>query len=292
VGSEFYITLITEIMIMALFSLSLNFMMGYAGMVSFGHAAFFGIGAYAFALLLSSAGLSYFLAMATAPVIAGISALIIGWFCVRLTHLYFAMLTLAFAQIVYTILCEWYALTGGDDGIINLPIPDFFMGTANYYYVVLVIVVSSIAIIRLMLISPFGKALQALRDNPVRTESIGLSVRRYQLIAFIIAGIFAGLAGGLLGGLNHKVFPTYAYWIQSTEVLIMCLIGGIKIFSGPIVGASLLLILNKEISNYTEYWALVMGILLLFFVLFFRGGIMGYVTGWLDKLSVKKGMSS
>jgi branched-chain amino acid transport system permease protein len=277
-ASEFYISLITEMLIMALFALSLNLLLGYGGMVSFGHAAFFAIGAYAFALLLKKAGWAYFLAMAAAPVAAGIGAAIIGWFCVRLTRLYFAMLTLAFAQIIYTILCEWHAFTGGDDGLINLPIPEFFMSTTHYYYLVLITVLVGVALIRLVISSPFGKALQALRDNPTRTESIGLNVRRYQWVAFAVAGFFAGLSGGLFGGLSHKVFPNSAHWIQSAEVLMMCLIGGIGNFSGPIVGASLLLFLDKEIGNYTEYWPLVMGALLLFFVLFFRGGIMGFIS--------------
>lgn len=278
VASQFYVALVTEMMIIALFALSLNLMLGYGGMVSFGHGVFLGIGAYSFALLLKNAGWPYLMAIAAAPVISGICALFIGWFCVRLTHLYFAMLTLAFTQIVYTILREWYTLTGGDDGLVNLPIPEFFMSSYNFYYIVLTIVIISTALIRLIISSPFGKALQALRDNPIRVESIGLTVKHYRLAAFIIAGFFAGLAGGLFGGLNHTASPAYANWIQSAEVLMMCLVGGIGNFSGPIVGAGLLLFLDKEIGRYTEYWSLVMGALLLFFVLFFRGGIMGFAT--------------
>jgi branched-chain amino acid transport system permease protein len=280
-----WLSLLTEMLILALAACGLNLILGYAGMVSFGPAGLYAAGAYTTALILVYTELPFWLAFVAGPVFAGIIAIVIGWFCVRLTHVYFALLTLAFAQIVHTILFEWYAFTKGDDGIVGIPIPRLLNSIPNYYYFSLGVVCICVALIWMIVNSPFGKTLQALRENPERTEFIGINVRLYQLSAFVLSGFFLGVAGSLFCGFNKNVFPAYAHWMKSTEMLVVCLLGGIYNFLGPIVGSLVYILLDKVITSYTHYWPLVLGLVVIALLLFLKGGIAGAVA---EKLVIKK----
>jgi branched-chain amino acid transport system permease protein len=272
-----WISLVNEMLILALAAGGLNLMLGYAGMVSFGPAGFYAVGAYTTALILINTQLPFGLAFAAGPVIAALTAIVIGWFCVRLTQVYFALLTLAFAQIIHTIIFEWYSFTKGDNGIVDIPIPEFLKSIISYYYFSLVIVILCLALLWLIIKSPFGKTLQAMRENAQRAESIGINVRLYQLSTFVLSAFFLGVAGSLFCGFNKNVFPNYAHWGKSTEMLVVCLLGGIYNFFGPLVGSIVYLFLDKVITAYTQYWPLALGLIIIVLLLFLRGGIAGFI---------------
>jgi branched-chain amino acid transport system permease protein len=289
-GSRYYTFVANDIAIWALFATSLNLLVGYTGLVSFGHAAYFGIGAYTAGILMKKLGVSFLLALPAAGLLAALLAAVFGFFCVRLTRIYFAMLTLAFAQIVWAICFKWNEVTGGEQGMPEIPYPDFawfesigavvpFVGgwrTAEYFYFVsLVVVAASLWCLRRIVASPFGRMLTTIRENPERAAFIGVDVRRYELAAFALAGGFAGIAGGLFGIFNRGVFPDFAYWNKSAEVLIMTLLGGIHTFFGPAVGAAVLIWLNQQIVSYTQYWPLILGTILIVLLFVFPGGIAG-----------------
>jgi branched-chain amino acid transport system permease protein len=219
-------------------------------------------------------------------VLAGGLALVFGFFCVRLTRIYFAMLTLAFAQIVWAICFKWNEVTGGEQGMPEIPYPSFdwisglpLVGgwrTAEYFYfLTLVMVALCLWVLRRIVGSPFGRMLTTIRENAERAEFIGVNVRRYELAAFVLAGAFAGLAGGLFGIFNRGVFPDFAYWTKSSEVLIMTLLGGMGTFYGPAIGALVLILLNQQITAYTEYWPFVLGTILVILLFVFPGGLAG-----------------
>jgi branched-chain amino acid transport system permease protein len=291
-GSRYYTFVANDVVIWALFATSLNLLVGYAGLVSFGHAAYFGIGAYTTGLLMKKLGTPFLLAFPAAGVVTAIFALVFGFFCVRLTRIYFAMLTLAFAQIVWAICFKWNEVTGGEQGMPEIPYPSFewvervaavvpWVGgyrTSDYYYFTSLILVGlCVWLLRRIVRSPFGRMLETIRENAERAEFIGVNVRRYELVAFVLAGAFAGLAGGLFGIFNRGVFPDFAYWTKSSEVLIMTLLGGMGTFYGPAVGAVVLIWLNQQIVSYTEYWPLVLGVILVFLLFVFPGGIAGAI---------------
>jgi branched-chain amino acid transport system permease protein len=257
--------------------------------VSFGHAAYFGIGAYTTGLLMKKLSVPFVLAFPAAGVLAGAFALLFGFFCVRLTRIYFAMLTLAFAQIVWAICFKWNEVTGGEQGMPEIPYPDFgwleklaavpLIGgwrTAEYFYFLSIILIAlCMWALRRIAGSPFGRMLTTIRENAERAEFIGVNVRRYELAAFVLAGAFAGLAGGLFGIFNRGVFPDFAYWTKSSEVLIMTLLGGMGSFYGPAIGALVLILLNQQITSYTEYWPFVLGSILVVLLFVFPGGLAG-----------------
>jgi branched-chain amino acid transport system permease protein len=289
-GSRFYTFLANDVVIWALFATSLNLLVGYTGLVSFGHAAYFGIGAYTAGILMKQVGVPFLLAFPAAGLMAAGFAAVFGFFCVRLTRIYFAMLTLAFAQIVWAICFKWNEVTGGEQGMPEIPYPDFawaervaaalpFLGsyrTSEYFYfLTLVLVGLCLWILRRIVGSPFGRMLTTIRENPERAEFIGVNVRRYELAAFVLAGAFAGLAGGLFGIFNRGVFPDFAYWTKSAEVLIMTLLGGMGTFFGPALGALVLLWLNQQILSHTQYWPAILGAILIVLLFVFPGGIAG-----------------
>jgi branched-chain amino acid transport system permease protein len=280
--SEGWLSIVIEIMILMLAACALNVILGYGGMVSFGPAGLYAVGAYTTALLLTKTGIPFAIAMIAGPIAAGVAGAIVGWFCVRRTTVYFALLTLAFSQIIWTVIFEWYGFTGGDNGIVGVPVPDLLMSISHYYYFSLVTIAVLLIILWKIVNSPFGKTLQAIRENPGRTKFIGINVQRYQLVAFVISSVFLGAAGTLFCGFSHSVFPDYAHWVKSTDMLIVCLLGGIFNFSGPIMGSIIYILLSKLISSYTMYWLLLLGIIVVFLMLFMRGGIMGFI---LEKFS-------
>jgi branched-chain amino acid transport system permease protein len=296
-GSRYDTFLATQIAISALFAMSLNLLLGTTGLVSFGHVAYFGIGSYVCGIMMKTYGVPFSIALPAAAVGAALGALAFGFFCVRLTKIYFAMLTLAFSQIVWAICFKWNDVTGGDQGIPDVPYPNLdwmsqvpFLSdlriAEQFYVLTLIVVTLSFAAIRRIIASPFGLMLTTIRENPERAASIGLNVRRYELAAFVIAGCFAGIAGALFGIFNRGVFADFVYWPKSAEVMIMTILGGIDYFWGPAVGAATLVLLNQEITSYTQYWPLVLGLILLTLLFVFPGGIVGGLTtgvGWLRR---------
>lgn len=276
-GSRYYVFLFTDILIFGLFALSMNLLLGYTGLVSFGQAAYFGVGCYGCALLMKKVGVPFLISLAAAGIIGAMAALVIGFFCVRLTKIYFAMLTLAFSQIIWAIVFKWNALTGGDTGIYGVDFPKFLDSKIRFFYFTLAVVGLCAFTLRKIIDSPFGRILTTIRENPERTEFIGVNVKLFQLLAFIISGFFSAISGGLFAVFNHSVFPDFCYWPVSAEVLIMTLLGGIYSFFGPMVGAAVLLYLRLEVTSYTMYWPFILGTILVLLLFFFPGGILGFV---------------
>jgi branched-chain amino acid transport system permease protein len=289
IGSRYNTFLASQIVIDALFAVSLNLLLGTTGLVSFGHVAYFGVGAYVCAILMKTYEVPFYLAFPAAGLGAALFALVSGYFCVRLIKLYFAMLTLAFSQIVWAICYKWNSVTGGDQGIPEIPyphldwmsaIPGFAdLGTHDYFYLLtLALVAISLAILHRVVRSPFGRVLTTIRDNPERAAFIGVNVRAYQLAAFVVAGAFAGFAGALYGIFSRGVFADYVFWSKSAEVIIMAILGGMGFFWGPPVGAAALVWLNQEITAYTQYWPFALGVVLLVLLFAFPGGIVGGIV--------------
>jgi len=274
-----YQALASEVLIFALFAVSYDLVLGYAGMLSFGHAAFFGLGAYGTGVFLVKVYPSVPLGLATGLAVSTFAALFVGYASIRRRGIYFTMVTLAFGQMFYFIAFKWTGLTGGDDGLQGVPRPQLgpldLGPEINLYYFVLVLVAVSVALIFRVVNSPFGKTLQALRENHNRAMSIGYDVDRFRLIAFIISGFFSGLAGGLYALLLHFVPLGALHWSTSGEVVVMTITGGMGTLMGPVLGAVAIILLRDVISNYTESWNLVMGAIFMAAVLGFRGGILG-----------------
>jgi branched-chain amino acid transport system permease protein len=264
-----------DMLVAVLFAVSLHFMMGLGGMPSFGHAAYFGIGAYGAALAFKSAGLGMVGSIVAAPLAAGVAAIVFGWFCVRLTGVYLAMLTLAFAQIVWSIVYQWDAVTGGSNGIVGVWPASWLSGDA-YYYFTLAVVILAIVMVRRMAFSPFGYALRALRDSPLRADALGIHVKAVQWTAFVVAGTLAGLAGALYVFGKGSTSPEVITVGKSVDGLVMVLLGGIQTLFGPVVGAATFVGLQDYFVGITEYWRAVFGVVILLIVLVFPQGIAGY----------------
>jgi branched-chain amino acid transport system permease protein len=271
----FYVWLLVETLAFALFATSLHLLMGTGGMVSFGHAAYFGVGAYGAALAMKLLGWPMPLAFLAAPVLAGAAALIFGFFCVRLSSIYFAMLTLAFAQIVYAIVHQSYEVTGGDNGLLGVWPPRWLATPVRYYYWALGASLAGIALLWVVERSPFGLVLRAARDHARRAEAVGINLRAHQLVAFVVAGFFAGLAGAVFVFLKGSVFPVYVDAPMSVQPLVMVLLGGVGAFGGPAVGAVIYKLLDTVITRYTEYWQAVLGGVLILLVTVFPRGVLG-----------------
>jgi len=274
-GSLYLTYLATEILIFALFALAFNLLLGYGGLLSFGHAAYFAIGAYACAVLMLKLSWPIALALPGAAVLATLAAAVIGYFCVKLTAIYFGILTLAFAQLVWAIALKWKDVTGGDTGLIGVPMPSWLDAPAHFYYFTLVIVLASGAALWKIVNSAFGRILVATRENPVRAEFIGVNVKRVQLLALVISGGVSGIAGALHSMSNRSVFVELAWWTHSAEVLIMTILGGMHSFIGPAVGAVALIVLERLIREVTEYWPTFLGAILLVVLFVFPSGLAG-----------------
>lgn len=296
IASIYSVSLMTEILILALFALSLNLIMGYTGMVSFGHAMFYGLGAYASAFVLVKWSIqSIEFAILMGIVWSLIVGLFVGYLSVRTHYIFFAMITLGFGQVLHSISIKWYTVTGGSDGIIGVSRPDLFgfiniSPTINYYYFVLGVVAISTYILWRIKNSPFGQTLKAIRDNPQRAEFVGINVQKHQLIAFIIAAMFAGVAGSMYGPYAYQASPEILIWHKSGEAVFMVLLGGAFNFFGPLVGALAYVLIHDFITKYTIYWMIFMGSILVSIVLFFPGGIVGFFNDYYNKL-FKKGIA-
>jgi len=275
--------------IFGLMAMSLNLLIGTTGLVSFGHAAFFGAGAYTFGLLMQSGGWSIPMAILAAIVFSALLALVIGALCVRLSEIYFAFLTLAFQMLLHSLVISWVSLTGGDQGLMGgIPKPPFLgidLGDARHLALFSAFcLLASVVALRQVVRSPFGAALRMLRDNPERAAFLGLFIFRYRLAAFVIAGTFAGLAGVLMSLYVSGAFPTFLYWTTSGEAIFMIMLGGITVFLGPLAGAAIFLLLNDWITNITEHHGLVLGSILLVLVLGLRKGLLDFaVDAWRER---------
>jgi branched-chain amino acid transport system permease protein len=275
------LVLAIDIFVFALFAASLHFIMGPGGMVSFGHAAYLGFGAYGAALLLKRAGWPMEAALFAAPFAAALGAAVFGWFCVRLSGVYLAMLTLAFAQIAWSIVFQWDAFTGGSNGIVGVWPAPWLASKAAFYSLTLALCAAAILTMRRMLFAPFGYALRAARDSPLRADAIGIDVRRVQWLAFIVVGGFAGLAGGLFAFSKGSISPDSTMGIsRSIDALVMVLLGGVQTLSGPVVGAAVFTWLQDTIARNTDYWRALLGITILVIVLAFPQGIVGGLRAW------------
>ncbi len=276
--SPYVTVLLIDLLIAVLFAASLHFIMGPGGMHSFGHAAYFGLGAYGAALLIRSLNLPMEVGLMLAPLVAAIGAFLYGWFCVRLSGVYLAMLTLAFAQITWAIVYQWDAFTGGSNGLTGVWPAQWLQDKRNYYFLTLALVVGSVYIMRRLLYSPFGYALRAGRDSPLRADAIGIDVKKIQWVAFITAGMFAGLAGALFAFSKGSISPESLHVSRSIDGLVMVLLGGIQTLAGPLVGAFTFTWLHDTVARNTEYWRAMLGGIILLLVLLFPQGIAGFAA--------------
>jgi branched-chain amino acid transport system permease protein len=276
-GSPYLTVLAIDLLTAALFAASLHFIMGPAGMHSFGHAAYFGLGAYGAALLVRSLGLPMELSLLLSPIAAAVGALVFGWFCVRLSGVYLAMLTLAFAQIVWSIIFQWDDFTGGSNGLTGVWPAEWLADKRNYYYLTLALVVAGVLLLRRALFAPFGYALRAGRDSPLRSDAIGIDVKRLQWAAFVVAAVFAGLAGALYAFSKGSISPDAVGVGRSVDGLVMVLLGGLQTLAGPIVGAVTFTWLQDAVARNTDYWRALLGGIILVLVLVFPQGIAGFV---------------
>jgi branched-chain amino acid transport system permease protein len=265
----------TDVLIAVIFAASLHFIMGPGGMHSFGHAAYFGLGAYGAALLVKSLHVPMLEALLCAVAAAAVGALLFGWFAVRLSGIYLAMLTFAFAQIVWSIVFEWQDVTGGSNGVLGIWPQPPFDAPWRFYLMTLAVAAAVVAALRTVMFSPFGYALRAGRDSPLRAEAIGIDVRRVRWIAFALAGAAAGLAGGLFAFAKGSISPETINVSRSIDAIVMVLLGGLESLSGPIAGAAIYTALQDTVMRQTEYWRALLGVIILALVLLFPGGIAG-----------------
>jgi branched-chain amino acid transport system permease protein len=269
--------LIAEILILVLFASSLNLLMSYGHMVSFGHAAYFGLGAYGFTLAIVRFGIPMELALVIGPVTAATGGILFGALCVRLTEIYFAMLTLACAEITYTVLFQWYDFTGGDTGITGFMAPRFGLEAEGFATLVLAVVIACLFVLWRIVKSPLGLSIRSVGQDRYRAEACGLDARRVQLVAFTIAAFFAGIAGTLFAVFHGSAFPDYAGLGFTLDSLIMVVIGGLNSFAGGIYGAVIYVLLKTYTPLVIQQWELVLGIILLAIVLTVPKGFAGTV---------------
>lgn len=280
--------IIQKVFILGLFAMSLNILIGYLGLIAFGHAAFFASGAYTLGLFLQSnfvsnlASFSIPVAMLLAVLVSGILATLIGAICIRLKDIYFSFLTLAFQMLIYSIILALVNITGGDQGLMGgFPKPPFLgidLGKPfDFYAFTIFISIITIVMLRQIIESPFGYGLRMIRDNSERPAALGFSNQKHKLIAFIIAGSIAGLAGSLQALLDVGAYPEWAFWSKSAEPLFMILLGGMHSFLGPLMGALIFEILNDFVTANTRYYGLVLGLVILCFVLGLKKGLLDWV---------------
>jgi branched-chain amino acid transport system permease protein len=274
---RFYTYLIALIVVTGLLATSLNFALGFGGIYQLHHAVFYGVGAYGAAVAITKLGVNPWLAFIIGPLVSAVLSLVMGVICVRLSKLYFGMLQISLGSLVWAVVYRWYSFTGGDDGIHGIPVPEIIGSPQGSYYFAMIIAGLSLLAMYRILNSPFGSTLQGIRDNAVRSQAIGVNVRRHQLAAMVLAGFFAGVAGVLFVVVDTSVFPDMMFWTLSMEITIMALLGGWFTMLGPMLGAAIIVALRTFVSAYTDYWTLALGILCMLVILFLPEGILGYV---------------
>jgi branched-chain amino acid transport system permease protein len=275
VGDEYLLKVGIEVLVFALFAFSLQLLIGVGGLVSFGHAAYFGLGAYGAALAVKWLAAPMEAALPLAPVLAALGAALFGAFIVRLSGIYLAMLTLAAAQILYAVAFQWVEVTGGDNGIVGVWPSAWASGRAAYYWLTLALVAAAVWLLRRIVEAPFGYTLRAARDSELRAEAIGLAIRQHRWLAFSLAGAVAGLAGGLYAFSRGSVDPTVLGIPTSVDALTMLLLGGVQTLAGPLAGAGVLHVLRDQIMPVTPLWRLTLGLSIIAMVLLFPRGLVG-----------------
>lgn len=273
---EYGLKLASEALILGLYAMAFNLLFNHAGLLSFGQAAFFGVGAYTMALLVSREGWPFLLTLPFALLSGALVALAIGFFSLRLSRIYFTMLTLAFAQLLYAVVHKWYGFTGGDNGITDLRPAGLLGESLPFYYLTLTLFFLSVGLLAALVRAPFGYALRGIRDNRSRAEAVGIDGFLHLLLAFGLSGALSGIAGALQGALQRSVFPDYLFWTRSAEAIISTILGGSGTFLGPAIGAAAFLFLRVLVQARTEYWPFFLGTLLLLMVLFFPRGLAGF----------------
>lgn len=288
-GSRFTVYITMRVMILSIFALGYNLLLGRTGLLSFGHAAFFAGGSYGAALFFIHVNRHPLLCIAAGIALAIVLSVIIGFFCVRHTEIYFAMLTLAFGMMVFSLIWNMREITGGDDGLVGIaraPISLWLVSISlakpsHYYFLVMAFFVVSLALVYVIRQSPLGLILSGIRENDKRIEFAGISLKNYRLVAFVISGGFAGLAGALATFLNSNTTPFSAHWTHSAEPVLVSLIGGLQTFMGPVVGSLIYVVLREAIERFTQNWMLWFGIILLIIIMGFRGGVVGSMVSLL-----------
>ena len=284
-------------LVFAIAALGFNLLLGYTGLLSFGHCAYFGVGAYAVALMVKYFKWSSMELFVLGGVLASaFVSLVFGFLCVRYTRIFFGILTMALSQVLWSLAFKFFWVTGGSDGL-RVPTPTLLGGFAaqgprsdkldflshRYYFYVLVLFVVAVVVMWLIVHSPFGKALQAIRDNETRAEFVGVQVRRYRLVAFVVSGIYTGLAGALWVPLNGLTTPDILHWTFSGKIVFFTVLGGFQTFAGPIVGAIAYNYLETYAVGHTVYWQLVLGVVLVALVLVLPAGLVGSLLRWLPR---------
>jgi len=277
-----------------IFASSLNILVGYGGMVSFGHAMFFGSGAYVFGLLMQKTPVSIPVAILGAIAFSGVLGLLIGAICVRLKEIYFSFLTLAFQMLIHSVILTWTSLTGGDQGLMGgIPRPPFLginlSDHTSLYWFSCVLGVLCLLLMRIILQSPFGATLRMVRDSAERAAFLGIDVWRIKLYAFVLASCMASVGGVVMALFVSGAFPDFGYWTMSGDAIFMIMMGGLHVFIGPVVGAGLLLLFNDIITRTTEYHGLALGLVVLLFALGFKRGITDFSLELLQKIYRKGG---
>jgi ABC-type branched-subunit amino acid transport system ATPase component/ABC-type branched-subunit amino acid transport system permease subunit len=274
-SARFTIFLGTGMLVLALWAISYNLMLGYAGLVSFAHAAYYGIGAYTVAIFYTKThGASLLVGLALAPLVTVVFGFVTGLVALRAVRLYFSLLTLAISQLLFAIASQWYDVTGGDNGLHGLTVPDALTDYTTMYYFVAAVVLVCLLLMFVIVRSPFGAALAAIRENRERAASVGINVKAYELAVFTVAALFAGVAGGLYAFYQQEAFPQMLFWTSNADPVIVALLGGIQSFLGPALGAVVLTMLRSYISkSYAQYVDIVLGAIVLALVLLAPGGL-------------------
>jgi branched-chain amino acid transport system permease protein len=275
--ARFWVGLVTEMLILGLAGMAVNVLLGYGGSLPFGHAAFYAAGAYTTAILMTTTRLSWPFVLALGPIVAAALGVIFGFLVAPLYRFYYAMMTTALSMLVWSVLRKGGTVTGGDNGITGVEVAEVIEGVDRSYWFVLVIVLLSVAALWLILDSPFGWTLRAIRENSTRTAFAGVDVNAHRHVAFIVSSFFTGVAGMLYVVYSHSTFPDYAYWVKSGDLVMICILGGMFSFLGPMVGAAVLTILHTVVTSYTLYWPLVIGLIICLAVLVAPQGIVPLV---------------
>lgn len=287
--STYQLNVANYILIWALFAISFNMLWGITGMLSFGQALYFGIGGYAVGLGIHYLGSAWYLpALFLGLICSVILSSLLGLLVIRVGGVYFTMLTLAFGQLAWQIMFKWYEFTGGDDGVQGVILPGILANKVVYYYFVMILVLLSVWSLKRIAFSPFGLILRGIRQNPERIRFLGRRVRRNQLRVYVVSAFFASLAGALMAGVDNSVHTDMFFWTTSGEVILMTVLGGIHQFFGPFIGAACIIIIEDFVGAYTEYWSLIIGVIILFMVIVFPKGIGGGLADLIEKIIPKK----
>lgn len=280
-SGSYFLSFATEVLIFAIFAMSLDILLGYTGLMSFGHAAFFGLGAYTVVLLGAKYGLSLWLGLFAGIAVAAIGAVVIGVFCVRVKGIPFLMLTMAFAQLIYSVAVKWRDFTGGSDGVGGVVRPSLLSFSLDspelMYLLILAFFVATYFALRRLVDSPLGKSFVGIRENEMRMRAMGYPTVKYKLLSFVISGAVAGMAGGLYAFFNEYISPDAVYWSASGDVLVMVTLGGAGSLVGPVIGVITFLGLKYFVSSTTQHWTLIIGIIFIFSVMYFPHGIYGAI---------------